>query len=100
MADTAPNPHEPMITPLVKGLTRMPTILGVPYPFFMLIGVVTAVVFLVSKNLLLLLVIIPLYALGRIMVMRDPAIFDIVMIRSRRTPPRGASLWGARSYRV
>ena len=51
---------QPLITPLVKGLTRPPSLLGVPYQFFMLIGVVSAVIFLVTKNLLMLLTILPL----------------------------------------
>ena len=97
MAETI---DEPLITPLVKGLTRTPSILGVPYPFFMFIGVVTAVVFLISKNLFMLLTIAPLYAIGRIMVVRDPAIFEIIAIRGRKTPPRSRSFWGATSYRV
>ena len=91
---------EPLITPLVKGLTRPPSLLGVPYQVFMVIGVVTAVVFLVTKNLAMLLVIAPLYAVCRIMIVRDPAIFEILAVRGRRTPPRTNSFWGARSYRV
>jgi type IV secretion system protein VirB3 len=91
---------QPLITPLVKGLTRPPSLLGVPYQFFMLIGVVSAVIFLVTKNLLMLLTILPLYAVGRIMIVRDPAIFEIMLIRGRRTPPRSKVFWGATSYRV
>lgn len=94
------NYDEPLITPLVRGLTRPPSLLGVPYQVFMLIGVVSAVVFLATKNLVMLLVIVPLYAVARIMIVRDPAIFEILAVRGRRTPPRNDSFWGARSYRV
>lgn len=96
----AENYDEPLITPLVKGLTRPPSLLGVPYQVFMLIGVVTAVIFLATKNLFMLLSIVPLYAIARIMIVRDPAIFEILAVRGRRTPPRNDSFWGARSYRV
>lgn len=93
--------EEPDITPLVKALTRTPTIMGVPYGYFMFVGVVSAVTFLVSKNLLLLSVSLPLYAVGRIAVARDPQIFEILMIRSRKCPPRSRSFWGgASSYKV
>jgi len=84
----------------VKGLTRPPSILGVPYQVFMVIGVVTAVIFLVTKNLFTLLTIGPLYAVARILIVRDPAIFEIIVIRGRKTPPRSNGFWGARSYRV
>ena len=96
----AENYDEPLITPLVKGLTRPPSLLGVPYQVIMLIGVVTAVIFLATKNLFMLLSIVPLYAIARIMIVRDPAIFEILAVRGRRTPPRNDSFWGARSYRV
>lgn len=91
---------EPLITPLVKGLTRPPSLLGVPYQVFMVIGVVTAIVFLATKNLVMLLVIAPLYAICRMMIVRDPAIFEVLAVRCRRTPPRSNSFWGAKSYRV
>ena len=92
---------EPLITPLVKALTRTPTLFGVPYPFFMFIGVVSAVVFLATKNLFTLALILPLYAIGRIMVVRDPQIFEILLIRGRKTPPRSKQFWGgASSYKV
>lgn len=97
MSGSADQPH---ITPLVKGLTRPPSVLGVPYQVMMVLGVVTAVIFLVTKNLFTLLTIGPLYAIARILIVRDPAIFEIIMIRGRKTPPRSNGFWGARSYRV
>lgn len=89
-----------LITPLVKGLTRPPSLFGVPYQVMMVIGVVAAVVFLVTKNLFMLLVALPLYAIGRIMIIRDPAIFEILAVRGQKTPPRSKAFWGATSYRV
>ena len=72
-----------------------------PYIYFMFIGVVSAVVFLATKNLLTLGVIVPLYALGRILVAHDKQIFEILMIRSRKCPPRSRAFWGgADSYKV
>lgn len=91
---------EPLITPLVKALTQTPSLWGVPYLYFMVIGVVTAVVFLATKKLLMLLVIFPLYAIGRIMVARDPHIFEILGVLARKCPPRSKDFWGANSYKV
>ncbi|MDX3810615.1 MAG: VirB3 family type IV secretion system protein, partial [Bosea sp. (in: a-proteobacteria)] len=53
------DPEQPLITPLVKALTRAPTLMGVPYLYFMFNGVASSVCFLVSHNLLMLLVAIP-----------------------------------------
>ena len=93
--------EDPIITPLVKALTQTPTLWGVPYIYFMFIGVVTAVMFLATKNLMMLLLIAPLYAVGRIMVARDKQIFEILLIRGRKCPPRNRSFWnGADSYKV
>jgi type IV secretion system protein VirB3 len=90
----------PLITPLVKPLTVSPTILGVPYAFFMFAGVATAVIFLASKNLLMLLSCLPIYAAGRILTLKDARIFEILGVRARRCPPRSRSLWGCDSYQV
>ena len=91
----------PSITPLVRALTLPPTLMGVPYLYFMFMGVVSAVLFLATHNLLLLLSAAPLYAVGRIMVARDPQIFEILIIKSSKCPPRSKSFWhGASSYRV
>lgn len=92
--------EDPLITPLVKALTRAPTLMGVPYMYFMLNGVVTSVCFLVSHNLLMLLVAIPLHLLGFVMTLRDDRIFEILLVKSAKCPPRSRSFWGADSYRV
>jgi type IV secretion system protein VirB3 len=92
--------EEPLITPLVKPLTVSPTILGVPYSYFMFIGVCSAVVFLATKNLFSLFVCLPIYAVGRILTLRDPRIFEIIGIRMRCCPPRSRAFWGADSYKV
>jgi len=92
--------EDPLITPLVKALTRAPTLMGVPYMYFMLNGVVTSVCFLVSHNLLMLLVAIPLHLLGFVMTLRDDRIFEILFVKSAKCPPRSRSFWGADSYRV
>ena len=90
--------QEPVISPLVKALTVSPMIFGVPYLYFMVIGVVTAVIFLIGKNLLLLFSCLPLYAIGRIATVKDQRIFEIIMIRASKCPPRSRAFWGADSY--
>lgn len=92
--------EQPLITPLVKALTRAPTLMGVPYLYFMFNGVASSVCFLVSHNLLMLLVAIPLHLFGYVLTLRDDRIFEILFVKSSRCPPRSRAFWGADSYRV
>lgn len=90
--------EDPLITPLVKALTHAPTLMGVPYMYFMFNGVVSSVCFLVSHNLFMLLVAIPLHLFGFVMTLRDDRIFEILFVKSTKCPPRSRGFWGADSY--
>lgn len=90
--------EEPLITPLVRALTRAPTLMGVPYLYFMFNGVVSSVCFLLSHNLFMLLVAIPLHLLGYVLTLRDDRIFEILLVRTSKCPPRSRAFWGADSY--
>ena len=90
--------EEPLITPLVRALTRAPTLMGVPYLYFMFNWVISSVCFLVSHNLLMLLVAVPLHLLGYVLTLRDDRIFEILMVRTSKCPPRSRAFWGADSY--
>jgi len=90
--------EEPIISPLVRALTRAPTMMGVPYMYFMFNGVVSAVCFLISHNLLLLLVAIPLHLFGYVLTLRDDRIFEILFVKSTKCPPRSRAFWAADSY--
>ena len=92
--------EQPLIVPLVRALTRAPTLMGVPYMYFMFNGVVSSVCFLVTHNLLMLLVAIPLHLLGYVLALRDDRIFEILFVRSTKCPPRSRAFWGADSYGV
>ena len=92
--------EEPLITPLVKALTRSPTLMGVPYLYFMFNGVVSSVCFLVTHNLFMLLFAIPIHLFGYIMTLRDERIFEIIFVKGSKCPPRSRALWGVDSYSV
>ena len=47
--------EKPLVIPLVKALTRAPTMVGVPYMYFMFEMVATSVIFLATHNLVNLL---------------------------------------------
>lgn len=89
---------EPLITPLVRALTRAPSLMGVPYLYFMFNGVASSVCFLLSHNLLMLLVGIPLHLFGYVMTVRDDRIFEILFVKLTRCPPRSRAVWAADSY--
>ncbi|MFC2254517.1 type IV secretion system protein VirB3 [Labrys portucalensis] len=88
----------PEIVPLVKALTKAPTLFGVPYMFTMANLVLTAVVFLVTKNLLLLLICAPIHLVGYLLTLRDDQIFAILRVKGQKTPPRSSLVWGVKSY--
>ncbi len=90
--------EEPLITPLVRALTRAPTLMGVPYMYFMFNGVASSVCFLLSHNLFMLLVAIPLHLFGYVMTLRDDRIFEILFVKTTRCPPRSRGVWAADSY--
>jgi type IV secretion system protein VirB3 len=93
IADDAPD-----LIPLVKALTRAPTLFGVPYMFAMFNIVVTAVVFLATKNLLTLLLVLPIHSLGYFLSLVDDQIFMILKVRMSKTPPRSKTVWQVKSY--
>ena len=92
--------EQPLVTPLVKALTRAPTLMGVPYLYFMFNGVASSVAFLVTHNLFMLLIAFPLHLLGYVLTLRDDRIFEILFVRSANCPPRSRWVWGVDSYSV
>lgn len=87
------------VTPLVKALTRPPTLFGVPYMFSMFNMVVAAVVFLMTKNLFSGFLVFPIHALGYVLTLRDDRIFEIIRVKMTKCPPRSQAVWGLDSYR-
>jgi type IV secretion system protein VirB3 len=92
--------EKPMIVPLVKALTRAPTIVGVPYMYFMLEMVATSVIFLATHNLVMLLWMVPFHLFGYIMTLKDDRMFEVLFVKSSKCPPRSRSFWGCDSYKI
>ena len=92
--------EKPLVIPLVKALTRAPTIVGVPYMYFMFEMVATSVIFLATHNLVNLLWMIPLHLFGYVMTLKDDRIFEILFVKSSKCPPRSRSFWNCDSYKV
>jgi type IV secretion system protein VirB3 len=87
--------------PLFVAVTRPPMRWGVAYSALLLNLVVTLEVFLLTKNLLTLLLIIPIHGICALLCLRDARIFDLLLLWGRtRLPAYAANFryWRASSY--
>jgi type IV secretion system protein VirB3 len=73
--------------PLFVGLTRPPMRLGVTYTALMVNALVTMEAFLVTKNVLTLLLCVPVHAVCWLLCLRDPRIFELLALRARTAIP-------------
>lgn len=87
--------------PLFVGVTRPPTRWGVAYPALLLNMVVTMEIFLVTKNLLTLLIVIPVHGICALLCARDARFFDLAFLwLAARIPAQlgNARFWKSSSY--
>jgi type IV secretion system protein VirB3 len=87
--------------PLFVGATRPPMRWGVTYSALLFNMVFTMETFLLSKNLLTLLLCLPIHGVCALLCARDPRFFDLVLLCARtRMPAAFANLrfWKASSY--
>jgi type IV secretion system protein VirB3 len=90
-----------IIDPLFVGATRPPMRWGVTYVALLTNMVFTMEVFLLTKNLLTLLLAIPIHGLCALLCARDARFFDLALLWSRTRLPALAGnyqLWRASSY--
>jgi type IV secretion system protein VirB3 len=73
--------------PLFVGLTRPPMRFGVTYTALMVNGLVTMEAFLVTKNLLTLLVCVPVHGVCALLCLRDARIFELLLLWARTRLP-------------
>lgn len=66
--------------PLFVGVTRPPMRFGVTYVALLFNAALTMEVFLLTKNLLILLLAIPLHGVCMLLCARDPRYFDLLLI--------------------
>lgn len=80
--------------PLFVGATRPPMRWGVTYAALLFNLVFTMEAFLVTKNLLTLLLSVPVHAVCALLCARDPRFFDLVLLWGRtRMPALLGNLW-------
>lgn len=95
-----PPPQELTLDPLFVGATRPPMRWGVTYTALLLNMVLTMEVFLLTKNLLTLLVALLIHGLCVLLCTRDARIFELLLAWSRTGLPSLAAnhrLWRASS---
>ena len=86
--------------PVFGALTRPQMFAGVTYSFFVLNGVVTAELFLITKSFWALLTALVIHAVGYVACLREPRIFDLWMTKVVRCPRvKNHAHWGCNSYR-
>lgn len=87
--------------PLFVGATRPPMRWGVTYSALLFNMVFTLEVFLVTKNLLTLMLIAPIHGICALLCARDARFFDLVLLWARTRFPAllaNLSVWKASSY--
>src|SRR6202171_3168766 len=90
-----------MADPLFVGATRPPMRWGVTYSALLVNGVVTMEIFLLTKNLLTLLLAAPIHGVCALLCARDARFFDLALLWGRTRLPSLAGnfrLWKASSY--
>lgn len=92
---------EPLERDVVFGaLTRPQMFAGVTYGFFVLNGVITAEVFLITKSIWALFAAVILHFAGYLACLKEPRIFDIWIVKLVRCPRVGNwRVWRCNSYR-
>ena len=87
--------------PLFVGATRPPMRWGVTYAALLCNLVFTMEAFLITRNLLTLLICLPIHAVCVLLCNRDPRFFDLLALWARTRLPAGLAnlaLWKASSY--
>lgn len=87
--------------PLFVGATRPPMRWGVTYAALLLNMVFTMEAFLVTRNLLTLLLCLPIHGVCVLLCARDPRCFDLLLLWGRTRAPAMLGtlrLWRASSY--
>lgn len=89
----------PHLTPLVIGLTRSPTLWGVPYMAVVMIVGLTIIAWLATNELWALLTAPAAYVVLFTLCTWDARVLDVLQVATRLTPKTpNKTFWGANSY--
>ncbi|WFR97804.1 type IV secretion system protein VirB3 [Rhizobium tumorigenes] len=91
--------EKPALTPLIIGLTRSPTLWGVPYMAIVVITGLTIIAWLAINQAWALLTAPSAYAMLFTLCSWDSRILDVLQVSTRLTPKTAnKAFWGANSY--
>lgn len=96
---TSAEDDKPLLTPLVIGLTRSPTLWGVPYMAVVIVIGIAIIAWLVTNKLWALLTAPFAYLVLFTLCSWDARVLDVLQVSTRLTPrTRNKAFWGANSY--
>lgn len=85
--------------PVFQGLTRATTMYGVQYEAFILYFMLASVIFLIMKNPLYLLLVLPFHGLCYLASLKDERIFSLLMLKLQSLGYcRNRAFWKSNSY--
>ncbi len=90
-----------VLDPLFVGVTRPAMALGVTYSALLINGVMTVEMFLLTKNLLWLLIWFPVHGIFLLVCKNEPRFFDLLMLWGRTRGPgllSNVRYWKSNSY--
>lgn len=90
-----------VLDPLFVGATRPAMTLGVTYSALLINGVATAEMFLLTKNLLWILVCVPIHGMFWLVCKSEPRFFDLLLLWGRTRGPGllgNVRFWKANTY--
>jgi type IV secretion system protein VirB3 len=90
---------KPVLTPLIIGLTRSPTLWGVPYMAIVIVISLTIIAWLATNTVWALLTAPVAYVILFTLCTWDSRILDVLQVATRLTPQTPNKVfWGANSY--
>lgn len=86
--------------PIFRALTQPQMFAGVTYSYFIINGVLTTELFLISRSFWAVPLALVIHGVGYMASLREPRIFDLWLTRASRCGrTRTHSVWGCNSYR-
>lgn len=85
--------------PLFIGMTRPPMIAGVTFLFMGLNAFSVAFIYVILKNPLILLIMLPIHGVGYLLCLKDPQLLDVIVKRAQKSSGvPNIKYWGGKSY--
>lgn len=86
--------------PIIKAMTRIPTIWGIPYSFWAIMLLISTAGIVILKSFLWFLgLFVGFYFLGRLIARHDVFLVDILITKLTHCPTtQNDSYWGCKSY--